>query len=104
MTHIELHEANGTKVLFPVHGSVFREMPEGAVQCMSSAGFSINPVETFDDICKAIESFDLKPIEIIPPQFAGDAARLKEQPRIEPNIRRIKKPKAQQKPDEKAND
>lgn len=89
MTHIELHEANGTKVLFPVHGSVFREMPEGAVQCMSSAGFSINPVETFIQVQHMIQAPVLRPSE--------------PEPELETKTR-IKKPKAQQKTDEKTND
>lgn len=53
-THIKLTDENNNIVLFPVQGSVFREMPHGTIQCMASM-YSINPQESFNEVMAMLE-------------------------------------------------
>jgi hypothetical protein len=53
-THIKLTDDNNNIVLFPVQGSVFREMPHGTIQCMASM-YSINPQESFNEVMAMLE-------------------------------------------------
>jgi hypothetical protein len=59
-THIKLTDENNNIVLFPVQGSVFREMPHGTIQCMASM-YSINPQESFNEVMSMLE-IDLNPV------------------------------------------